>query len=157
VDLSWVWETYDSQHQWIDISACVSIGQTVIIPQVRPHPLVLSPCDSMIHPPLPQFTAKGKKKETTAEIRWSSPTQLLIRPSLVWLWESRRGILCPERTRPGVSPAVGCASRPESPTPYERVNNGTVNVETLPFYSDLPFPKFVKCLTPVAPPKTWVF
>ena len=30
------------------------------------------------------------KKHTTAGIRWSSPTQLLIRPSLAYLWESGR-------------------------------------------------------------------
>ncbi|KAK1486450.1 hypothetical protein CTAM01_12175, partial [Colletotrichum tamarilloi] len=29
-------------------------------------------------------------KHTTPGIRWSSPTQLLIRPSLAYLWESGR-------------------------------------------------------------------
>ena len=38
---------------------------------------------------------KGKKKEkenrrTTLRIRWSSPTQLLVQPSLAYLWESGR-------------------------------------------------------------------
>ena len=31
-----------------------------------------------------------KQKHTTAGIRWSSPTQLLIRPLPAWLWESGR-------------------------------------------------------------------
>ncbi|KAK5630556.1 hypothetical protein RRF57_006271 [Xylaria bambusicola] len=31
-----------------------------------------------------------KKKRTTPRIRWSSPTQLLIRRSLAYLWGSRR-------------------------------------------------------------------
>ena len=31
-----------------------------------------------------------KQKRTTPGIRWSSPTQLLIRPSLAYLWESGR-------------------------------------------------------------------
>ncbi|KAK1639547.1 hypothetical protein BDP81DRAFT_369288 [Colletotrichum phormii] len=30
------------------------------------------------------------KRHTTPGIRWSSPTQLLIRPSLAYLWESGR-------------------------------------------------------------------
>ncbi|KAK1638964.1 hypothetical protein BDP81DRAFT_194122 [Colletotrichum phormii] len=30
------------------------------------------------------------QKHTTPGIRWSSPTQLLIRPSLAYLWESGR-------------------------------------------------------------------
>src|SRR5690349_1169110 len=34
--------------------------------------------------------ARESKKHTTAGIRWSSPTQLLIRPSLACLWESGR-------------------------------------------------------------------
>ncbi|KAK2053920.1 hypothetical protein LY76DRAFT_666176, partial [Colletotrichum caudatum] len=33
---------------------------------------------------------KKTKKHTTPGIRWSSPTQLLIRPSLAYLWESGR-------------------------------------------------------------------
>ena len=33
---------------------------------------------------------KTKKQHTTAGIRWSSPTQLLIRPLPAWLWESGR-------------------------------------------------------------------
>ncbi|KAK1447741.1 hypothetical protein CMEL01_09580 [Colletotrichum melonis] len=37
----------------------------------------------IVNPPKPQ-------KRTTPGIRWSSPTQLLIRPSLAYLWESGR-------------------------------------------------------------------
>ena len=33
---------------------------------------------------------KGSKKHTTPGIRWSSPTQLLVWPSLAYLWESGR-------------------------------------------------------------------
>ena len=33
---------------------------------------------------------RDKKQHTTPRIRWSSPTQLLVRPSLVYRWESRR-------------------------------------------------------------------
>ncbi|KAK1659321.1 hypothetical protein BDP55DRAFT_756722 [Colletotrichum godetiae] len=44
------------------------------------------------HPPLRkhQNTSKRSQKHTTPGIRWSSPTQLLIRPSLAYLWESGR-------------------------------------------------------------------
>ena len=33
---------------------------------------------------------KERKKHTTPGIRWSSPTQLLVWPSLAYLWESGR-------------------------------------------------------------------
>ncbi|KAK1699695.1 hypothetical protein BDP55DRAFT_203570 [Colletotrichum godetiae] len=45
-----------------------------------------SPCP----PPTPSITKQIFKKHTTPGIRWSSPTQLLIRPSLAYLWESGR-------------------------------------------------------------------
>ena len=34
--------------------------------------------------------AKSKTKHTTAGIRWSSPTQLLIRRSKAYVWQSGR-------------------------------------------------------------------
>ncbi|KAK2023011.1 hypothetical protein LX32DRAFT_628846 [Colletotrichum zoysiae] len=37
-----------------------------------------------------QNRKKENEKHTTPGIRWSSPTQLLIRPSLAYLWESGR-------------------------------------------------------------------
>ena len=40
-------------------------------------------------PPSPP-RGKKKKKHTTPGIRWSSPTQLLVWPSLAYLWESGR-------------------------------------------------------------------
>ncbi|KAK1719714.1 hypothetical protein BDP67DRAFT_131108 [Colletotrichum lupini] len=38
----------------------------------------------------PQTRRESTKKHTTPGMRWSSPTQLLIRPSLACLWESGR-------------------------------------------------------------------
>ncbi|UQC90960.1 uncharacterized protein CLUP02_16492 [Colletotrichum lupini] len=39
---------------------------------------------------MPRKNRSKRQKHTTPGIRWSSPTQLLIRPSLAYLWESGR-------------------------------------------------------------------
>lgn len=51
------------------------------------------------------LSLRRNKKHTTAGIRWSSPTQLLVRPSLACLWESGRD---PEFSTVGM---VVCAGR----------------------------------------------
>ncbi|KAH7268292.1 hypothetical protein B0J15DRAFT_230198 [Fusarium solani] len=44
----------------------------------------------MDHPEHSLQRWRNRQKHTTAGIRWSSPTQLLIRPSPAYLWESGR-------------------------------------------------------------------